>query len=118
MYESTNYAPLQERIYNFITNSQPSLDRKDICHWAIKGINDTVDLKGLIPTLLLFCVISSLPKTNKSLLTERDRMAAPSLARVKTGTATAELKMSQALWFKLPSAEKVLLSSGNNEKKL
>lgn len=57
--------------------------------------------KGLVPCLLVFGVLPSLPVTRKKLQSQQERMAALSLARAEIETINAELKIAQALRSKL-----------------
>lgn len=71
---------------------------------ASKGMNDTIRPERLVPSLLVFVVILSLPVINKPLPTQTERVAAMPLARSEVGTVTAELRISMAIQFKLPHA--------------
>lgn len=80
------------RIYLAVRNSYPKLrERLGLC-LSIKSMNDTMGPEGLVPSLLLFVVIPSLPVINKQLpepSEKRDRMAVVSITRAEMSTITA-----------------------------
>lgn len=60
--------------------------------------------EGLIPSLLVYGVIPSLPVINKTLTDQKERIAAVALAHSKMATVHAELRISRAIRSKLPPA--------------
>lgn len=52
-------------------------------------MNDTMGPEGLVPSLLVFVVLPSLPVINKPLPNQRDRMAAMALSKAEMATVTA-----------------------------
>lgn len=85
-----------------------------VLRFAIKAMNDLMGPGGLVPPLLVFGVIPSLPVINKNLHDQRERMAALSFARAEMATITAELRIAQALSSKLPPARKFAFAPGDH----
>lgn len=67
----------------------------------IKAMNDTLGPEGLVPSLLGFGIMRSLPVINNPLAEQKDRMSVLSICR-EMKTVTAELRISQAIRSKLP----------------
>lgn len=89
-------------MYSAVRKSYSKLGERLALRLSIKAMNDTMDPEGLVPSLLVFGVVLSIPVINKTLPEERDRMAALSMARTDMATVTAELRISQAIKSKLP----------------
>lgn len=94
------HAPLQ-RIFLVIKRSHPALNPRLALRLVIKGTNDTTGPEGLVPSLLVFGAIPSLPDINKLLSSQREGIAAIDLARAEMETITSELLISQGFRSKL-----------------
>lgn len=71
---------------------------------AVKGMNDTMGPDGLVPTLLVFGSLRTLPITASDLPTQRTRMAALRTGREEMATLVAAQHISRALSSKLANA--------------
>ena len=72
--------------------------------YAIKGINDTANMDGLVPSLLVFGVIPSFPITNRTLPNQKARLQAIVDERLEMGEIVTEQRIARALNSKLPPA--------------
>ena len=97
------HAPLR-RIYKLLTNNNPNLTKSLALRYALKGINDTANINGLVPSLLVFGVVPSFPLTNRSLPNQRARLQAIVEARLEMGRIISEQRITRALRSKLPPA--------------
>lgn len=84
-----------------------------ILRLATKACNDTLGADGLVPTLLVYGTLPTLPVTNGVNLAQKERMQALSLARDEMATLVAEQRILRALRSKLPPASKYNLQSGD-----
>ena len=97
------HAPLR-RIYQLLRNNNPNLSKSLALRYALKGINDTANLNGLVPSLLVFGVVPSFPLSNKPLPNQRARLQAIVDARLEMGSIVSEQRITRALRSKLPPA--------------
>ena len=97
------HAPLR-RIYQLLTENNPNLSNTLALRYAIKGINDTANIDGLVPSLLVFGVVPYFPLSNRILPNQRSRLQAIVDARLEMGRIVAEQRIYRALKSKLPRA--------------
>lgn len=76
-------------------------------------MNDTLYPEGLVPSLLVFGVIPSVPGVNKTLPVQTEQMAAIGISRSEMAIITAELRITQAIQAKLPLATKIHYEPGD-----
>lgn len=80
-----------------LKTSYRTLSPNLILRLSVKGMSDTVDREDLMPSLLVFGVIPSLPVINKPVSSQKEIMAAIILGRAEMSTITVELRITQAL---------------------
>ena len=80
----------------------------------MKGINDTANIDGIVPSYLVFGATPSYPITDKPLPGQTDRMKAIVDARLKMGTIVAEQRVTRALKSKLRPAIKFKIEPGDD----
>ena len=97
------HAPLR-RVFPLLVSNNPNLPKTLALRYAVKGINDMANIDGLVPSLLVFCVVPSFPLSNKPLPNQRSRLQAIVDARLEMGRIVSEQRITRALKSKLPPA--------------
>ena len=69
-------------------------------YW-IKGIDDTANINGLVPPLLVFGAVPSFPLSNRMLPNQKARLQAMVDARLEMGRIVTEQRITTALRSKL-----------------
>lgn len=92
----------------------PSLTDNLKLRLAVKALNDTAGLKGLVPSLLVFGKIPYLENTNANLPDQEERFRAMHLARAEAAKITAEQRIKLALRTNVPPSAKYELRSGQS----
>ena len=100
------------RIFDKILFEHPSIDPPITLSLAIKAMNDSMNCDCLVPSLLVFGILSRFPSSSSSYPKQSERMRAITMARLEMETITAELCIQQALLKNLPPASKLVLQSG------
>lgn len=67
-------------------------------------MNDPMGPNGLVPSLLVFGILSRFPPTSSRLPSHEERMEAMEIARLEMTNITAQVRLQQALRTKLPPA--------------
>ena len=107
------HAPLR-RIFQLLSTNNPNLSKELALRYAIKGINDTANIDGLVPSLLVFGVVPSFPLSNRILPNQKARLQAMVDARLEMGRIVTEQRISRALRSKLPPAVLHNIKAGDN----
>ena len=82
---------------------------KHILRISLKGINDTIDQNGLVPSLLVFGVLPSFPSPSRNNPDQQERFEALKSARAEMESIVAEQRIRKALKSKIPPATKYLI---------
>lgn len=90
------HAPLQS-VYQILAKNRPSLSKELLLRYAIKGVNDTANIDGLVPSLLVFAVVPTFPMRNSQLPGQKSRLQAIVDARIEMGNIVAEQRITRAL---------------------
>lgn len=90
------YTPLR-RAYNIIRDEDSSLSREGALQCAVKAVNDTAGLNGLVPTLLVFGAYPRMTEDSPPAPTQRQRAVAIYKAMEAVRKAHAERKIADAL---------------------
>lgn len=72
---------------------------------SVKVMNDTAGPNRLVPTLLVFSVLTRIPVTPIDFPVQNERMKAMNLARKKVASVMAKEGLSNALKMNVPVAE-------------
>jgi hypothetical protein len=73
------------RVYKRIISENPTIDPELALHLSVKASNDTANVNGLVPSLLVFGVLPRFPMTPTDLPDQGLRMAALQVKRVGYG---------------------------------
>lgn len=101
------------RKFRKIRAQYPRLDPEVALRLAVKAGNDTLGLRGNVPTKLVFGIDPAFAAVNAKFPHQRDRMAALDVVRRKMATIAAEPRIQQALRSKLPPATRYSISPGD-----
>lgn len=80
--------------------------------FAVKALNDTAGIKGLVPSLLVFGTIPSLGNTGANWLNQEERFKAMHAARKEAAAIRAEQRIRIALKSNVPPSAKYSLKIG------
>ena len=75
-------------------------------------MNDTMNPEGLVPSLLVFGVLTIFPPFDTELPGRADRMGALQMARGEMETISAELRLRIALILRIPETSNHNLEAG------
>lgn len=106
------HAPLR-RVYQILAKNHPNMSKDLLLRYAIKGVNDTANIDGLVPSLLVFGVVPTFPMSNRQLPGQKARLQAIVDARLEMGSIVAEQRITRALRSKLPPAVHYDISPGD-----
>ena len=112
--QGERYHHTLRRIFNIVTKEHPSISDKHILRLSIKAINDTIGPNGLVPSLLVFGVLPSLPSPNSRSSEQQERFQALRAAKAEMETIIAESRIRRALHSKLPPATRYLIKPGDH----
>lgn len=101
--EERHHGPLL-RVFRKVKEDHPRLDYHTTLRLAIKGCNDTLGPHGLIPTMLVFGSMSSLPIGNSKQSKKYERIKDLQTTRTEMEQYTVEQRIRRALGSKIPSA--------------
>lgn len=90
------------RIYNKIANKLPTISMQLVLRVAAKAKNDTLSENGLMPSRLVFGIISRPPVHNTDLTNQRERMTKTSKAQAEKNIIIAERRVLAALNRSIP----------------
>ena len=79
-----------------------SISKETCLRLAEKALNDTMELEGLVPSLLVFIDLPGLPAVNTSILDQVERMNALQETLSEAENITAKLRIRKALLAKTP----------------
>lgn len=91
----------------------PSVDPDIALKLTVKAMNDTLNSEGLVPSILVFGLLTRFLPTSNSLLSHADRMEAMEIARLEMTGITAQLRIRQTLRSKLQPATKYHVEPGD-----
>ena len=101
------------RVYNCVRSQHPEVEPQHALRLAIKGVNDTAGVNGLVPTTLVFGTIPSFPATPSNQPKQRERFAAMMTARNEMTQIISEKRLNDGLRRKLPSSTAYLIRPGD-----
>lgn len=104
-----NLAPLPWMFQN-IQNAEPSIIPTMALRFSHKELNDTMETKSLIPTLLTYERISVLPATFSQFPGQQVHMRVPEIARREIKAVVAQLRISQSMCLSILAAANYILN--------
>jgi transposase InsO family protein len=86
------HGPLR-RVYQKIEHEFPHVGPALLLRLSVKAINDTMGTNGLVPSLLVFCVVPRFPPMSIDLPKQRDRMADLAASQMEISAIVAETEL-------------------------
>lgn len=80
---------------------------------AVRAMNDRMGLDGLLPKMLVFGIVPSLPVTTRPLTQHTERKPVMALEGAEMATFTAKLRIAQVIRLKLSPAAKFIFEPGD-----
>ncbi len=109
------HAPLR-RVFLKIRQQYPRLESEVCLRLALKACNDALGPNGLVPTLLVYGSLPSLPIPLQTDMDQKYRMEALATARAEMETIVAAQRIQKGLRSKIPPSAKYLFKPGEDVK--
>lgn len=92
------------RIYPKIRFTHPTVDPQNILKIAVKAMDDTMGINGIVPSRLLIETVSRFPISSTDQLLRNERKKATKTAQAEMNTIDAPYRTSEALMRNMPPA--------------
>ena len=102
-----------KRIYRKIKVNNQDMRKDVLLKLAVKAMNDTIGLNGLVPSLLVFGIIPRFPIIASELPQQAARMKALAEARAEYEAIVAELRITAAMKHAVPAAASRVYAEGD-----
>lgn len=96
-----------------LRRAHPTVHPEEASRMALKGTKDTMHPDGLLPTLLVFLTLMTLPFSSTELPTQRERLAALKTSRKEIATVISAERISTALSYRQSTATRYSISRGD-----
>lgn len=91
------YHELLRRVFRGLLENHTTLIPYSLLKYAVNRLNDSMELDGLVPLVLVFGAIPSFPTKHSSNTLQQERLAMTKFARYKVSQNRVVQKMAMAL---------------------